>query len=348
MVSLGGTALGHEEIGGVRNVLDEVDPPLPGVTIQVRISVADQLVVANPTGTELAVLGEQGEPFLRIGPDGALANVRSPTWFRSNDPTGAFPVSPRADADAAPEWLRVAREPAWGWFDHRLHRVQLGVLPPSDEPVELERWEVPMRYGDRNVVVRGRREYRPARGAFRTVVTDQVEGAEATVLAGTLPGIFLRVTGDETLTLLEEGDVPFARIGPEGAEVNETSATWSLTASARSGAAPAGDVGTRAAPRWKRIAPDPFLGWLEPRTRYQAEEPPRAVLEAGREQVVHRWSIPVRIGDERHMLAGTTSWVPAHPQAASGPVVAILVAAVALLTLVGVGVVLRRRRRRLS
>lgn len=339
------SASAHEEVIGVRNTIDAVDPPLPGVTIQVRISVADQLLVANPTHTELAVLGEQKEPFLRIGSDGAFANLRSPTWYRSNDPTGAIPVPPRADASAAPEWVHIAREPAWGWFDHRLHRVQLTAAPPVAGPVTLERWTVPMRYGDRDVVVRGRREFRRVRGGFRSEITEQIPGAEATVVPGPVPGIFLRMTGAETVTLFEDGNVPFARIGPSGAEANEASATWALTAEARTGTPPRGDIGKGVTPRWQRQGSRAQLFWLEPRARYPADEPPASVVDARRTVVVRRWSVPVRVGDDRHELAGTTRWIPTHPVSGGGSTLRIALFGGLGAAVVAALVVARRRRK---
>jgi hypothetical protein len=34
------------------------------------------------------ILDEEGQAFLRIGPDGVEDDFNSPSWFRSNDPTG--------------------------------------------------------------------------------------------------------------------------------------------------------------------------------------------------------------------------------------------------------------------
>jgi hypothetical protein len=337
-------AWAHEEVSGVRNVLEAVEPWLPGVTIQVRISVADQLLVSNPTSTQLVVLGEKGEPFLRFGPDGAFANLRSPTWYRSNDPTGALPVPPRADASATPDWALIAREPAWGWFDHRLHRVNLGVAPPSTRPITLERWEVPMRYGDRGVIVRGRREFRPVRGAFVSEVTEQIPGAVATILPGKLPGIFLRVTGRATVTLYETGNVPFARVGPKGAQVNEASATWVLSNEVKTGAPPTGAVGAGVHPRWRRADRAAQLAWLEPRTQYPAEEPPRSIVDARRTVVLRRWSIPVRAGGRRDDLKGTTSWVPVHPRGKSGTPWGPIAVAGVLVSLMGLAYIARRSK----
>lgn len=308
----------HEEVNGVGNVIDAVEPDLPGIIVQVQISVADQLVVENRTATELAVLGEQDEPFLRVGRDGVFANVRSPTWFRSNDPTGAFPVPPAADATAEPQWARVSRQRSWGWFDHRLHRVQLGAAPPSDRPATLERWKVPMRYGDRDIVVRGRRVFRPVRGGFVSKITKQLPGTEASILPGRVPGIFLKVTTDATVTLFDDGRQPFARLGPQGAEVNEASPKWTFTVSARTGQRPKGDVGTDVSARWRVLSTAPQVAWLEPSAQYPREELPEDVIEAGREQVVHRWGVSARVGDDWLGLEGETSWVPVHREEGGG------------------------------
>lgn len=299
----------HEEVAGVRPVIDAVEPPLPGVTIQVRISAADQLVVANPTPNELAVIGELDEPFLRIGPDGVFANVRSPTWYRSNDPTGSLPVPPTADADASPRWGRISREPSWGWFDHRMHRVQLRVPPDTDGPVTLERWTIPMRYGDRDVQVRGRRVFRPVRGGFRAEITRQMQGLEASILPGTIPGVLLRVSTDEPVTIFDADDVPMAQVLPSGLRVNEASSTWSLTTSARTGRPPEGDVGPGVKPRWREQGKVRQLVWLEPRATFGAEEPPGDLT---RERVVKRWSIPLKVAGARRSIEGTITWLPTH------------------------------------
>jgi len=78
----------------------------------VAASVTAQLVVANPTATELAALDGNGQPFLRIGPDGVLANLASPCWYLSNSPNGDADVPAEAQTGARARWARVAAEPA--------------------------------------------------------------------------------------------------------------------------------------------------------------------------------------------------------------------------------------------
>lgn len=73
-------ASAHGADPSIRTVLDRIEPEVPGVTIQGVASVSAELVAENTTPTELVALAETGEPFLRIGPEGVLSNVASPTW----------------------------------------------------------------------------------------------------------------------------------------------------------------------------------------------------------------------------------------------------------------------------
>ncbi|MDQ1403698.1 MAG: hypothetical protein QOG03_2014 [Actinomycetota bacterium] len=339
----------HEEVPGVRNVLDGVEPSVPGVTVQVRISAADQLVVANTTATDLDVLGAAGELFLRIGPGGVLANLNSPTWYLSLNPEGGT-VPAGVDAHAAPRFGRVSTEPSWGWFDHRLHPTLLARPPATNgqRVVPLSSWQVDMRYGGRAIVVRGHREYRAIAGAFRTTILTQARGTQATTLPGRLPGIFFRLSGARQVTLLGEGGEPFARIGPSGAEVNEASPTWAITAATRGSFSPSGAVDPAAAPRWRHESVQAQLTWLEPRARFARDEP----TAPERAAVLVFWTVPVTVDGAADKITGTTSWVPA---AAHQPVpaararggvarwllIAMVAAAGALVLLV---VLLRRRQ----
>src|SRR5205085_2027188 len=69
-------AFAHADPQGDRRVVRilTVAPPWPaGVVVQVRHSVTEQLVAENRTGDVLEVLGEDGRPFLRIGPNEVCA-----------------------------------------------------------------------------------------------------------------------------------------------------------------------------------------------------------------------------------------------------------------------------------
>jgi hypothetical protein len=298
----------HEEVPGVKAVVDSVSPALPaGVTVQTVISVSDQLIVENRTGVDLVVVGEVGEPFLRIGPQGTFANVKSPTWYRSNDPTGTAVPPPSASSDPAtpPSFARVSPEPSWGWFDHRLHRARLATAPAVKDPLKptrLEEWEVPMRYGAQGVVVKGHREYQLPAGSFQPKVERAPEGLRAVALPGVVPGLALfAAPGTPVVTVLGEGGEPMARISGSKVEVNEASPTWVFTAEGQGGFTPSGTVGASEPPRWKVVGSSSQVTWLERRAQ---------AVGAGQPGQEQRWEVPVLVGDRRDVIAGVTRWVP--------------------------------------
>src|SRR5215211_6511023 len=138
-------AAAHSSDPSVRPVLDTVEPALPGVTVQLAQSVTAQMVVANPTPSTLSVLDGDGQPFLRIGPEGVFANRASPWWYLTNSPNGDASIPAGAQPGAPPRWEQVAAEPAWGWFEHRLHPAPAErparrvPRPPDDDPGALVR-----------------------------------------------------------------------------------------------------------------------------------------------------------------------------------------------------------------
>ena len=305
----------HEEVPGIRAVLDEITPPLPaGVTVQVRISAADQLIVENTTDVDLEVLGSDGELLFRIGRAGVLANLRSPDWYRSANPGGIAEVPPDADPSAPPRLARVSRDPSWGWFDHRLHEETLTRAPDTGgrDSITLETWEIPMRYGGDDVAVRGHREYQVRRGRFDSRIESAPPELDVTVLPGPVPGLFATATGAGQVELLGAAGEPFARFDGQGVEVNVASPTWALTAAGRSGAAPPDDlVGVSEEPRWHREGSRRQLTWLEQRAVYEPGEPPDEARTARTPTDLLDWEVAVRVDGRPGRIHGVTSWVPA-------------------------------------
>jgi hypothetical protein len=95
------------------------------------------LVEVENHGTEVLVVeGYEGEPYLRIGPDGVEHNRRSPATYL-NDPRNGKRLSARTsvamprdvDPAAPPEWIVVRAEPRALWHDHRVH--WMSPEPPS-------------------------------------------------------------------------------------------------------------------------------------------------------------------------------------------------------------------------
>lgn len=301
----------HEEVPGIRNVVASVEPALPdGVTFDVVISAADQVVVTNTTDQVLEVPGADGEPFLRIDQDGVAANFRSPTWHRTLNPDEGGVLPPEADARADPRFVRVSQEPSWGWFDHRLHEVSVRTAP-AVEPgatVVLQEWSIPFRVGDVEHVATGRREYSRPTGAFVATTRSVPDGLEATVLGGLVPAIAVVRAGAETVEVLGRDGEVFARLG-EVVEVDVRSEEWRLTTAVRdTGEPPVVPDGSSGAD-FVRYDAGGQLVWLETRAVHPEEVPPPGVSDI-EPTVVLRWRVPVIVDGRRRAIEGVTSWVP--------------------------------------
>ena len=103
------------------------DPGVPGVHWTVHTG-GLLLEVVNDSGRVLVVEGYEGEPYLRIGPDGVEHNRRSPATYLNDDRLGRrvgarsdVAMPPDVDASAPPEWIRIDTEPRAVWHDHRVH-----------------------------------------------------------------------------------------------------------------------------------------------------------------------------------------------------------------------------------
>jgi hypothetical protein len=111
------------------------DPGLEGV--HWRVYTGGLLIeVVNDSDAVLIVEGYEGEPYLRIGPDGVEHNRRSPATYLNSDrverrlSARSGVAMPRdVDPDAPAEWIRIATEPTARWHDHRVH--WMSPQPPS-------------------------------------------------------------------------------------------------------------------------------------------------------------------------------------------------------------------------
>ena len=135
------------------------------------------LVLRAAPGTTVEVPGYEGEPYLRIGPDGAVeVNERSPArWLNDARYGGAdVEVPALADADAPPTWVPAASDGEYAWHDHRVHfmspSLPPGIDPGVDEAQEVLTWEVPLRVDGRDVVVSGQLAWVPGPGPAPSVV----------------------------------------------------------------------------------------------------------------------------------------------------------------------------------
>ncbi len=299
-------------------ILERMAPSDPGVTVEVAFSVNYQFVARNTTTQPIAFLADSGEPFLRIGPDGVHGNFASPTFYDTNAPQGAtrFPPEAKPGPDVAPIWRKLATEPTWGWYDHRLHPADQ-FLPPevvqAGKVAVLGQWKVPFRLGDQPGEIQGRFEYRPPTGTYRMVQKSSQTPADRltiqVVSASFVPAFFVKNESPDPVVVLGRSDEPFARIGPGVTEVNVKSPTWIEIQQAQ-GKDPSDAADPTAEPKWQKVADTAVWQWLELRAAAPKKEPPPEVIEEGRAVTVRTWSIPYLIGGRREAIEGITEFVP--------------------------------------
>ncbi len=142
-----GRLLPVEAVGNYKVDLDDTDQ------FGAKGQISDDLLLSVVAGRglhlrstgdhDLLVRGEFGEPFVRITPEGASVNVRSPAWLAHVrlDPSSPWPIKV-VDPDAEPEWREIFSNTYWTWWDPRLLP-----RPRQDSeggPEGSRGWEVPI------------------------------------------------------------------------------------------------------------------------------------------------------------------------------------------------------------
>jgi len=202
------------------------------------------LVVEVPGGTELAVPGYDGEPYIRVHADGEVeVNQRSPARWLNDARYGSADVDmpPHADVDAPPDWEPVAHDGVYAWHDHRIHFMSPAlpsqVDPRSDEVQEIWDWEVPITVDGEEAVIVGELVWVPGTGLALPALALVVAIALGVVLAR-------RIGGDPLVLLAAAATLVLAATNnlglPPGAD--RYPALWVLPALA---------VGVLAAGRWR-------------------------------------------------------------------------------------------------
>lgn len=141
-----------------RTTVDGITPPLPGVRLRV-IEAGDRLELRND-GPDVVVLGDAGEPYLRVGPDGAYENRRSPSAARSRQPIhDPAPPAP-SDPQAEPDWRKLSDDPVARWHQHSTHWMAPRDPPqvesaPGQRHVVYPRWEIKLQRGSEQAIAFG-------------------------------------------------------------------------------------------------------------------------------------------------------------------------------------------------
>lgn len=147
-----------------------VSPPLPGVHVRL-LDLGNRVELTNTGAADVVVLGYQGEPYLRVGPDGVFENSQSPSvalnkvTATTSASTTTTAASDNATALAPPSWRRTGGGRSVRWRDRRTRWE--GPAPavvraaPGAAHVVIPAWVIGLREGDIEATVFGRITYVP-------------------------------------------------------------------------------------------------------------------------------------------------------------------------------------------
>jgi hypothetical protein len=159
-----GTAVDYQTVP--EGLLDAAGQPVAGAEIAVYGG-DDRLELRWSGPGEVVVLGYADEPYLRIGPDGAFENVRSPSVDSNRERFGTVLADESVDASAPPEWRKIGTEPVAVWHDHRSHWMSPGQPPPGvgsapDVRQVVQTYSIPVLVDGEAASIPGELEYIPA------------------------------------------------------------------------------------------------------------------------------------------------------------------------------------------
>jgi hypothetical protein len=132
--------------------------PFDGVSVTLMPGRVPALYLVNASDDDVLVLGSDGEPFLRIGPDGTRANLHSATWRRMGKVTAA------ADDGMEPRWALQSPSPRYAWIEPR------AAAPASwTDDAPAREWSVALRRGADEARVIGVVEWVPSASGVQGV-----------------------------------------------------------------------------------------------------------------------------------------------------------------------------------
>ncbi len=167
MISIAGLILAPAAsahgVGGVQpsnyeTVIKPITPRLPGVSVS-AVDLGAKLELTNSSKKSVTVLGYEGEPYLRVGPNGVFRNRLSPATYINRTRTARGAVPQYADATAPPKWIRISSGNSVLWHDHRAH--WMGIQDPAavrsdpDTKHTVQSVRIELTRGDQTYLARG-------------------------------------------------------------------------------------------------------------------------------------------------------------------------------------------------
>lgn len=170
--------------------LTGVSPAVPGVRLRV-IEAGARLELTNTGGREIEVLGYEGEPYLRVGPDGVWENVNSAATYLNASVSTSTTVPAGTGPTVPPAWRNISDRPTVRWHDHRTYWMSEDRPPAvAADPTRTHRvrdWTVDLRDGVTPITATGTLDWVPppyAGGWWAAVVLAGVAVAALGLLRG--------------------------------------------------------------------------------------------------------------------------------------------------------------------
>jgi hypothetical protein len=137
-----------------------ISPALP--TLSAKMVELGSLIQITWTGSDdLIVKGYDGEPYLRLGPDGIWRNRLSTATYLNSTRYGAITIPPYANDQAAPDWVKISSGHTIVYHDHRTHWMG-GVLPTgvrtspgTFQTVFQKPWQISLTEAGRPITITG-------------------------------------------------------------------------------------------------------------------------------------------------------------------------------------------------
>ena len=160
-------ALAHQGNPNMKSVVNDLQPHVPGVSLQV-LSGDDRFQITNRGKTTVLVQGYDKEPYARITPDGTVTvNHNSPAYYLNTDRYGAVTVPTSANAKATPDWHVLDKTGVFEWHDHRMHYMARGVpsiVKEKSAKTKIFNYKIPIQIGGHEGQILGTLWWDPAKG----------------------------------------------------------------------------------------------------------------------------------------------------------------------------------------
>jgi hypothetical protein len=163
-----------------------ITPTTSGLEVRV-IDLGNRIELRNDSDHVVVVEGYSQEPYLKVGPDGAFRNEKSPATYLNQTTLLPGPVPHTYDAKAAPQWERIGTNVV-RWHDHRTHWMGLSAPPvvqrdPSHRHVLIAHWVVPLTIDGAAAKLTGRVVWIPGPSPWGWVAAALVLAAVVVLLA---------------------------------------------------------------------------------------------------------------------------------------------------------------------